>query len=86
MKKFIALILVVSTVLLLSVSAYSYWALSLGSADTDEYEYTENAFYYPDLNVILDYDPVAGMYFYYDTEWDIPVYVPDYVPDTEETA
>lgn len=86
MKKYIALILAVCLVLVLSVSAYSYWALSLDCADVDEYEYSETAFYYPDLNVVLDYDPDADMYYFYDTEWEQRIYVPDYVPDTEEVT
>lgn len=84
MKKSIALILVLSLVLVLSVSAYSYWALSLDCADIDEYEYSESAFYYPDLNVVLDYDAEADMYYFYDTEWETRVYVPDYVPENNE--
>ena len=86
MKKTIALILALSLVLVLSVSAYSYWALSLDCADVDEYDYSESAFYYPDLNVVLDYDPDGGLYYFYDTEFQERIYVPDYVPDTEEVV
>lgn len=86
MKKTIALVLALSLVLILSVSAYSYFALSLDCADIDEYEYSEIAFYYPDLNVVLDYDAEADMYYFYDTEWETRVYVPDYVRDTEEVV
>ena len=86
MKKTIALILALSLVLVLSVSAYSYWALSLDCADVDEYDYSESAFYYPDLNVVLDYDPDVGLYYFYDTEFQERIYVPDYVPDTEEVV
>lgn len=86
MKKTIALVLSLSLVLILSVSAYSYFALSLDCADTDEYDYSDNAFYYADLNVVLDYDPDADMYYFYDTEWEQRIYVPDYVPDTEEVV
>lgn len=86
MKKSIALILVLSLVLVLSVSAYSYWALSLDCADIDEYEYSESAFYYPDLNVVLDYDAEADMYYFYDTEWETRVYVPDYVPENNDVT
>ena len=86
MKKYITVALVVSVILLLSVSAYSYFALSLDCADKTEYAYSESAFYYPDMNVILDYDPDIGMYYFYDTEYDMRVYVPDYVPAAMATA
>lgn len=86
MKKYITVALVVSVILLLSVSAYSYFALSLDCADKREYEYSENAFYYPDMNVILDYDSDIGMYYFYDTEYDMRVYVPDYAPAAMATA
>ena len=81
MKKTIALVLSLSLVLILSVSAYSYFALSLDCADTNEYEYSESAFYYPDMNVVLDYDAEADMYYFYATEFDMRVYVPDYATD-----
>ena len=86
MKKTIALVLALSLVLILSVSAYSYFALSLDCADIDEFDYSDSAFYYPDLNVVLDYDAEADMYYFYDTEWETRVYVPDYVPDAEEVV
>lgn len=80
MKKYITISLVVSMILLLSVSAYSYFALSLDCADKTEYAYSDNARYYADMNVILDYDSEAGMWYFYDTEFDMRVYVPDYQP------
>ena len=85
MKKYITISLVVSMILLLSVSAYSYFALSLDCADKTEYEYSDNARYYADMNVILDYDAEAGMWYFYDTEFDMRVYVPDYQPVSTPT-
>ena len=78
MKKYITISLVVSMILLLSVSAYSYFALSLDCADKTEYQYSDNARYCADMNVILDYDADMGMWYFYDTEYDMRVYVPDY--------
>ena len=78
MKKYITISLVVSMILLLSVSAYSYFALSLDCADKTEYQYSDNARYYADMNVILDYDAEAGMWYFYDNEFVVRVYVPDY--------
>ena len=86
MKKYIALILSLSLVLILSVSAYSYFALSLDCADKTEYAYSDNARYYADMNVILDYDTEAGMWYFYDTEYAMRVYVPDYQPVMTATA
>lgn len=86
MKKYITISLVVSMILLLSVSAYSYFALSLDCADKTEYAYSDNARYYADMNVILDYDTEAGMWYFYDTEFDMRVYVPDYQPVMTATA
>lgn len=81
MKKCVVLSLVISMFILLVVPAAAYFALSLDCADTDEYEYSENAFYYPEMNVVLDYDPDAQMYYFYDMEYQMRVYVPDYVPE-----
>lgn len=86
MKKTIALVLALSLVLILSVSAYSYFALSFDCADKTEYAYSDNAHYYADMNVILDYDPDIGLWYFYDTEFDMRVYVPDYQPVIAATA
>lgn len=77
MKKFVSLVLVLVLVVALAVTAYSYFALSLDCADTDEYAYSDAVFYYPDLNVVVDYDAEVGLYFFYDGSVNEKVYLPD---------
>ena len=80
MKKFVSLVLVLALAASLVVTAFSYFALSYDCADTDEYAYSDAAFYYPALNVVLDYDADSDMYYFYDSDFGQRVYVEDYTP------